>query len=556
LRKKEGQQIWPLIVAVAGVPIIINPWNNFDAVNLPKFVLLVLIAGYLLPETVNRAYSFHSRQSGKSVFGSLSILIPFIFLISLLPAIFFSGAGIWSQIYGAQGRNTGLLTYIALIVLFLVSSFRAEKNLISKFLQVLPIVGVGLSLYACLQQFGFDPISWRNPYSPVVSTLGNPNFVSSFLGITSVLTLTHIFVRGSISKQFVFSIIYLFQIYSIYLTKSVQGLILAVAGLILLVLIFSFRNRKRLLRYSFIALTSVGTVFLAGFFGLGPLGDLLERPSLTYRYYFWLAGIKMLNEHPLTGIGIDRYGDWYKSTRSPEMVSLIGEAVSTDSAHNVLIDLGAGGGYPVLVAAIALFGLITISALLLIFTSSSFSIQKITLCVGWFCYLLQSMISINQLGLATLGFVLGGLCVGMAIADRKSTRSVTTTNQLTSEKATYSKPKTMVSVTTAVVIAGLAMLPYSQDLAFRSAWTQSNGAGLISASASFPPNEFLMTYTAIVLAQDGFDLQARELLLKSISVNPRYEPAYIRLIGLEGTSEAEREKYKQIIKILNPYKKF
>jgi hypothetical protein len=58
----------------------------------------------------------------------------------------------------------------------------------------------------------------------------------------------------------------------------------------------------------------------------------------------------MGNSHPLTGVGMDSYGDWYRRSRDAQALILPGPNTTTNAAHNVFIDVFAYGGYPLFIA--------------------------------------------------------------------------------------------------------------------------------------------------------------------------------------------------------------
>jgi hypothetical protein len=54
-------------------------------------------------------------------------------------------------------------------------------------------------------------------------------------------------------------------------------------------------------------------------------------------------------DHPLNGIGMDAYGDWYRRARSEQAATVMpGPKTITNAAHNVVIDIFAYGGLPTL----------------------------------------------------------------------------------------------------------------------------------------------------------------------------------------------------------------
>lgn len=125
------------------------------------------------------------------------------------------------------------------------------------------------------------------------------------------------------------------------------------------------------------------------------------------------AALRIINESPLIGHGFDSYADWYHRVRSVSSIQLKGIDGYCDTAHNVLLDLTVNGGILLLISylAINLITLKSIVSLLRNFNSSQ------TICLPlilmWISYQIQSLISINQVGLAALGWILSGAIIDL-----------------------------------------------------------------------------------------------------------------------------------------------
>jgi len=73
------------------------------------------------------------------------------------------------------------------------------------------------------------------------------------------------------------------------------------------------------------------------------------------------AGIAMLLNNPLTGVGIDSYDDWYRAERG--IISALRTSLTrtANSAHNISIDIAAGGGFPLLISHLLIIGAISLA---------------------------------------------------------------------------------------------------------------------------------------------------------------------------------------------------
>lgn len=85
------------------------------------------------------------------------------------------------------------------------------------------------------------------------------------------------------------------------------------AGTGVLCIVLLYKKNESLGHIGLFAFVSTGIIAILGMLQVGPLTDLLYKSSVTVRGYYWNAGIQMLKQSPLTGVGVDRYGAFLKS---------------------------------------------------------------------------------------------------------------------------------------------------------------------------------------------------------------------------------------------------
>jgi hypothetical protein len=136
---------------------------------------------------------------------------------------------------------------------------------------------------------------------------------------------------------------------------------------------------------------------------------MIYKASVSLRGIYWNAGIQTGLENFWLGAGMDSYGTWFR--RSRDIVKLGSETV-TNSAHNVFIDMFSSGG----IFLLLIYGFLTFYVanriLRHVLSHRDFDPIFVILAAVWICYQAQSLISINQIGLAVWGWVFGGLIVG------------------------------------------------------------------------------------------------------------------------------------------------
>jgi hypothetical protein len=184
------------------------------------------------------------------------------------------------------------------------------------------------------------------------------------------------------------------------------------AGLGAILVSIAFK-KKRLIGVTVLAsYLTMGALSILGMLQIGPLTNLLYKDSVSVRGYYFRAGIRMLKENFFTGVGIDRYGIHFKEYREVGYPLRYGFDIVSTNAHNVPIQFLATGGffvgffYLLLVGAI---GVIGVRGLVKLKGNDRMILTMVF--AGWVTYQSQSLISIDNIGLAIWGWSLGGLVV-------------------------------------------------------------------------------------------------------------------------------------------------
>jgi O-antigen ligase len=405
------------IYFASAVTIVVMP-SLMDPINVPKMVLLALGAGITLG-----IYWKDFRDLWKQSTRPLFAISCWLFFALVLTSIF-SPQPFFKSVVGVWGRNNGSLTYISLLVLFLATASQRSSTPGIHAVKALSFLGIGCSVYGALQTFGLDPISWENLGNEVILTLGNSNFAGAFMALTAISTLGYIakLAKSNVAKAF-FLFSYLTQMYLIFKSEALQGLIISLlgSGLFLgFLLSFSTMNFAKKLGiawwFSFAVTSLLGLISV---FGLGPLASTISPylGSLRDRYYHWVAAINMMKDNFIFGVGIDSFGDFYRLNRVQAAIDARGTAATgTNNAHNTFLQIGATGGLILLSAYLALTFYIAYRAV------RALKIQEDKVLVSalisiWLAFQIQSFVSIDQIGLVVWGWILGGSIVSISFYD-------------------------------------------------------------------------------------------------------------------------------------------
>lgn len=394
-----------LIVAGAGATLVISPGLGFDPINLPKMLVLVTCAGALIVPTIMRLRVF-VRQNITLVFLSS------LFLVFLLLSMLFNTTQRFQQLWGTWGRSTGFITYVAFIIIILAGSKVSSPKNMEDVRIVFERLSYFVSFYTLLQAGDLDPINWSQ--KSMIATLGNINFMSSFLGLATIsFFMRIIWDEPRLSARLYFGSLSLLNLWMIWISNSIQGLGIYLVG-VSVALAFKLRKTRGLgIASSFVFLASIAGGFVfAGTLGIGPIARL-KQETVIFRLDYWLAGLRMLQENWLNGVGIDSYGDFYTQYRNIEAITRTGPQRVTNTAHNIFLDVATGSGLFAGLVFMAIFVLASWKVFCL-FSSCEFSSSQVTFSALFFGFLVFCLISINQIGVGVWGFIFMGMVLGMS----------------------------------------------------------------------------------------------------------------------------------------------
>jgi hypothetical protein len=126
----------------------------------------------------------------------------------------------------------------------------------------------------------------------------------------------------------------------------------------------------------------------------------------------------MLKAHPITGVGLDRFGTYFGQYRDATQVLRRGPNIVSNAAHNVWIQLAATGGLLLLLSYLALMVFVGWRAGVALKSNSGNKQIVVATVVGlWLTYQAQAFISIDNIGIAVWGWLFGGMIVAISLSD-------------------------------------------------------------------------------------------------------------------------------------------
>lgn len=541
------------ILAITAIlaTVAVSPWISYDPINLPKMLIVVTGAALLLGTFF---------MIGINLIGELPrvyLYLSIFFALSLIYSIFVNESPWSQQLWGVWGRSTGLLTYLSFVVLMLSASMMKTEKSVESIRSYFEKLSYFISLYTLFQAGGIDPINWSQ--KAMIATLGNINFMSSFLGLATVSMISRL-VNGKLpmSSYLYFCLVSTLNIWLIWLSGSIQGLGIILCGVSV---IAALRVR---VRYGFrfaiglsIAIIPLGLLVFLGTAGVGPLRAMFQE-TVGFRVDYWKAGYRMLLANWQHGIGVDSYGDYYQQYRDISAVTSTGPQRVTNTAHNIFLDVATGSG---IMSGIILLSIFAITAHLILknFKSGNYDETDIALASIWVGFLFFCLISINQIGVGVWGFVFMGLIHNKSfskIDNRNSPKQLShkrksETNLL--ENHTYvAKHKFL-----AVVFAGLlgfsvSALPNYLDIEMLQAVKSRDFSKMMKVAQSPFSTVFYKDKLQSLLIDSGMDDEALSFAWKEIKKNERNYVALKVIAFSEKASSQQRTLAIRKLRMIDP----
>jgi hypothetical protein len=549
-----------IAASLAVVSVLLFTGSVTDPVNVTKLFAIGGFAFAILGSILN-SVSFRVLNRVK-----IPLLTVISFLVISLLVLFKSKAPLSQSLYGVYGRNNGFILYLSLSLLFVASLTLQSRRDFLYVIYALLFAGFTNVVYGLwVMAFG-DFIDWNNQYGNLLGTFGNPNFIGSFFGIFSSVLFATLFSR-TMDKRFRIGAFLLLPIVFIAImdTKAVQGKVLFVAagGI---ALFFYVRDRFQSNYWSLAYISVAAISFLVALFGTlqkGPLANLLYKETVSLRGEYWHSGWQTGLSNPWFGVGFDSLGDWYRRSRRESALTLPGVDTVINAAHNVYMDIFAFGGWPLFIAYSAISLSVILSMLKFIRRNKKFDFIFVTLVCVWTCYQLQSIISINQVGLAIWGWITAGLVIAYSNLDQNtgddSQQNFRNKNRGRTDASTNGvlSPKLLAGIF-AVVGLLISVPPLSADMKWRDAQLSQD---VVKVEAILKPSYMnpLSTNKIInvvgVFETNKFHDLAHKYALEAVKFNPNSYETWKTITLL--SKSTEREKFEALVQMkrldpLNP----
>jgi O-antigen ligase len=537
-----------LMWALISVSLLVTPLWSLDPINPIKMLALTSLS------FVGFGVLLANQRALQLIRYRLPLILICCFVVWQLIVLVVSESEKFQQLFGTSGRNTGFITYLAFSLLFMISMVTSSAAFLQRFLLASVVVGAASLAYGVVQAIGADPFDWVNPYSPVFGFLGNPNFQSSLLGILGSVLFAQI-LSNTVKLQLKGGyLVYLIaSIFVISKTDSQQGFLVLLIGIGVSVGAYIY-SRSKAFGYSYLGLA--GLVSFAISFGAlnkGPLASLLYKDSVTYRGDYWRAGWKMTVDNPIFGVGLDSYGDWYRRSRTIEATLRRGPEITSNAAHNVFLDFSSSGGFPMLLLYCALVLLVTTSAIKVLKRSRSFNAGFVGLVAGWVAFQAQSIISINQIGLALWGWIMSALIIGYEINTREVKEGEEKRIDKKTPKVEAASAGTLVAAFVGLIVGVLiGMPPYLTSAKYKEALESQNAVVIENAAYLWPLDSSRMVQVSLTLNDNNLEAKGLKVAMDATRKFPDNFAVWAALNEMKSATIQQKAEAQRAMKRLDP----
>lgn len=519
LSSVNGLVRWLVSVTVFLSAVLV--WPALDSFHVIKWTIVILATLAILAVWAVRL----ARHGGVDLpWGPF----PAAALTVVLGALLVTGlaGSVGRSLVGAHGRWSGALGYAAYVIMAVAVILVFDRRSVRRLGGVVVGAGIAVAAYAWLQRIGIDPIPWNRIYGEAqAGTLGNPNFMSAYLGIgipaAAWLTLES---RGNTARSAGWALSTIVLASSLPLADSTQGYIAAGAGLwwmaLCLIRTQHAASARRMLTSGWVFLTAMA----AGLVTWRLLAGSTPPVTLEIRLQYWGAALTAFAASPVIGPGLGSFSQSYWLHRSVDAWNMLGDSVRVDAPHNVPLTLLAEGGLvvalPYMVAA-AIVGISMIRALRNHDRSSLLAVGGIG--GAWIAYQLQSLVSIDVPAIALVGWVLAAATLVASGAD--GTRTWRPGKSLPARRRKRVQRLAAGLFSLALLVASVGVFrPIRADTAARSATIATSPEEtdeLFAKAVSLSPwEERYLTEWARILAGSGRLEAAEAVLTKATTVAP------------------------------------
>jgi hypothetical protein len=331
--------------------------------------------------------------------------------------------------------------------------------------------------------------------------------------------------------------------FAMAISHSIQGIILVIFGFFSITFILLNRKSSKLRTLFYFFSCASFILFILGFLQKGPFSTVLYQRSISIRGDYWRAGIRMIRENPVLGVGLDSYGDYYRMYRDSQAISRNGLESFSNSAHNIYIDLFATGGFS-LFACYCLLNILVIRIIMIgILVYKCRANQLNTLSSIWIAFQIQNFVSINNSALAIWGWIAGGFILGY---------SHDSNSNINSKRSTRSNSRELLRASLVLLCVSPSIILLHSQSRVAQAISSNKFGNMVETLSAFPRDAELMGSVAQALLKLDQQNLAITLAERATHENKQATKAWAVILRADKTTSLEKLKAKKKLQKIDP----
>ncbi len=240
----------------------------------------------------------------------------------------------WSELHGVAVRNLRVVVLEPAAFYFLVRLMRLERRDLFWLVDVLLFSGASIAVVGLVMFItGENIVEAENGARRLISIYGSPNGVGLYLGRCIPFALAYALLAPRGSWRWLYGVLGgAVMLLAVLLSQSRGAILLGLPAALVAMLVF-WRGRRASVP---VLLTLLGFVIV-----MVPLAVALPRladlfgDTFAFRRHLWYSSVRLIEEHPLTGVGLDQFLYHY---RSRYLLPQAWEEPNLSIPHNIVLN--------------------------------------------------------------------------------------------------------------------------------------------------------------------------------------------------------------------------
>lgn len=364
-----------VILALSVIPAVFVPLGGTtDHFYLPKVAAMIILAlSFLAVLAINKIRFKDIVQKDRI---NISLFIYFI----LLAASVYAAENKVFAIIGVPGRWEGLVTITLYMFLFITARLYLVPD--EGLFKIILVTAIIVSIYGILQTMNFDPfprdVLRENWSSRAFSTMGNPNFLGSYIVLIIPTSIYFYIINKNITGLTAYAILF-YCLLSTGTRGAWLGTIASIMAFAAIHYMYFRYSKGEFTRYIILIVITMLLLALYNFYTEGAFIDrflsikrdadefLTKGDRADYsganRGFIWKRVAELIKKRPLAGYGIENLGEAFKKYYTQDMIELWNEVRYLDKAHNEYLHIAVTSGIPSLLVYLTFISQIILKGL-------------------------------------------------------------------------------------------------------------------------------------------------------------------------------------------------